>query len=351
MHILVTKKRAPRGPLPKIPIAFDWLYKAPLGLCQPRFPENISEKPAPLPVLSPGALKQGADLESPLGVKRDEQGMQNRLKRRGALALVIYFLMITAISAPMAFFAGRAQSEDSPDPSGSFLAQNGTGERVDYGPLYDAQTAGRPCGGLTDPGIVRRGVWEIHCHPKNEGNGRGRYAMVAGPLAGGKNGPDYALNAAIARTAGNLKGARNADNNARRTNGPLEDAVVAAVAGDAFNSGAANLNGPQSGEPMSLAMATSGPGGLGGSGPTTRGPGLSGPGSGGSLGFTTGVGGGGPSGTPGGFPNNLIPNYEGLTDAPPPEIETIVTPLPAALPMLLTGLAGLFAASRRRKKA
>jgi len=54
---------------------------------------------------------------------------------------------------------------------------------------------------------------------------------------------------------------------------------------------------------------------------------------------------------PGGLPGNIIPDIQTATAGPPPEPPAIITPVPGALPLLLTGLAGLLAASRRKKRA
>lgn len=226
-----------------------------------------------------------------------------RLKKRGTIALIAYFLLITAVCAPLAFFAGRTQGKVETG-SGADMSQNEPDLRADYAALYRARRAGAGCGGETDPDMERRAHWEIICHPVRDGAG--------GPLAGFD--PRHA---------------------APRERGPLDDVMVASLAGAGS---AGNI-----GSPISLAMAPDG--GLF-SGPGYQGHTMSG-------GFGAGGFGGdlfgGPN-APGGLPGNIIPNIENAVNNPDPP-PTVVTPIPGALPLLLTGFAGLFAASRRRKRS
>ena len=242
--------------------------------------------------------------------------MTARLKRRGVLALIIYFLMITAVSVPLAFYTGRAESRDKSHfdtDATSLLSQNDLVTAADYAALHRAQRLGAGCGGIADPDISRRGIWEVICHPYTEGDGYGAGAV---------------------RTAGRNPAANHLVSNAnpgisRRNNGQLQQAVVSNIAekllGAPSGSTASTQSGAGGGDagpgaPLSLALAPAGGGGY-----------LS-------------ANNGGPN-APGGLPGNIIPNTIQTTTEPP----VLATPVPAALPMLIAGFAGLFAAAKRRK--
>lgn len=242
-----------------------------------------------------------------------------RLRKRGMLALIIYFLMITAVCAPLAFFAGKARGEVEAEAA-ALLSQNEPDLKPLYAALYRARRAGAGCGGENDPDIDRKGYWEIICHPYEEGSGGAR---IAGFDA---NHADTA--------AGRPKAAAFV-----RRRGPLDDVLVAAVASQADPVTAA-LGAPGAGtigSPLSLALAPDAGviSGLPYDGHTMSG----------GFGLS-----GGPN-APGGLPGNIIPDIQTAAAGPPPETPTVVTPVPGALPLLLTGVAGLFAASRRKKRA
>jgi hypothetical protein len=243
-----------------------------------------------------------------------------RLKRKGTLALIIYFLMITALCAPLAFFAGKARGQveaaaDAPD-----LSQNDPDLRAEYAAHYRARRAGAGCGGESDPDIDRKGYWEIICHPYEEGAGGARIASPAGDQTGLPNHSNHAR----------------AGTNPRARGGPLEEAIVAAITGQNGPATTGLAAGGNIGSPLSLALATDG-------GPVSGLP-FEGNNLPGSFSLS-----GGPN-APGGLPSNIIPDLQ-TAAGPSSDPSTIVTPLPGALPLLLTGLGGLFAASKRKKPA
>lgn len=247
-----------------------------------------------------------------------------RLKKRGTIALIVYFLLITALCAPLAFLAGRAQGKVETAP----LSHNEPDLRADYAALHRARRAGSDCGGASDPDASQRAVWEIICHPYRDGSGGGNGAAAAG---------GNTVHSAQRTAAANA-----ADNNQRR--GPLDDATLTAIAAGGNTAGEENAGA--AGSPLSLALAPDAGGSI--FGPGNNGLTLSS----GGFGPSGGFGGFGGPNAPGGLPGNIIPNIPGGNTptlpptAPPP---TVVTPVPGALPLLLTGIAGLFAASRRRR--
>jgi len=247
--------------------------------------------------------------------------MTTRLKKRGTLALIIYFLMITAVCAPVAFFAGKAQGKVEADAANP-LSQNDPDLRAEYAALYRARRAGAGCGGETDPDTERRAVWEIICHPYTEG-------------AGGRAGQHTAFLEPKHITPDNRRAPGAA---LRSPRGPLDDVMVAAIAAKADPvTGALGAPGAGTlGSPLSLALAPD-------FGVSYDGHTLAGTGFGGGLS-------GGPN-APGGLPGNIIPDIQTAFAGPTPDTPTVVTPVPAALPLLLTGLAGLFAAAKHRKSA
>lgn len=243
-----------------------------------------------------------------------------RLKKRGTITLIVYFLLITAICAPLAFLAGRGRGQVEAE-AGVSTSQNEPDLRADYAALYRARRAGAGCGGESDPDTERRAVWEIICHPYREGDG----VRIAG-----FDPAHVSPNRAPVKTA----------NAPSRKRGPLDNIMLASLAEDGPQTGA------ETGSPLSLAMAPDG--GIiseyGYQGHTMSG------------GFGSGGFGDGPFGgpnAPGGPPGNLIPNIETVVNTPtPPTMPPVVeTPVPAAGPLLLTGIAGFFLASRRRKRA
>lgn len=231
--------------------------------------------------------------------------MNGRLKKRGILALIIYFLMITAVSTPIAFMTGKARGADreglGADASDG-LSQNGTDEgEADAieAPIFLAMA---PLDGAQESKTPAR--------------------------------PDRPnANAAFGPRTPSVKPAA------------LREAVLRAISsGPSGVSNGAATGEDQAPSPFSLAMA----------------PGLSPNG---------GVMQGGAVNKPGGYPGAIIPGVlfapDGDTPQPPetpttdnpgstpPMIDdpnSIVTPVPAALPLMLTGLGGLFAFGRRKSR-
>lgn len=237
--------------------------------------------------------------------------MKSRLNRRGILALIIYFMMITVVCAPIAFNVGKARGVEQMLLNAS-ESQSDTTEAPDYESLIRARRAGAGCGGISDPAIERKAFWEVICHPESKERLNGpRLTRVA---------DDRLPRAARPRSGG-----------------PLEQAVARAIAADGFagpdglRSGGGHSAAGQPplgngvftpGDPLSLALAPDLGGGAGGPG-AGRAP------------------------SPNGAPPALIPNNFSVS-GPPDDV--VVTPIPGALPLLLTGVFGFFFAARGRKR-
>ena len=234
--------------------------------------------------------------------------MTNRLGKRGLRSLIIYYLIITAVSAPLAFFAGRAQSAPERAAAPHIPSQiEADVSKPDYAALYKARRQGIECGGAGDPSIMRSAVWEIICHPASSGIDFAR--VERRPTA------------------------RRPIANDRRGERPLRQAVLSALSSGAASneSGPGNGDGATvTGQPIGLALSPEfTPFGGGGN-------------ESGNLGLS-----GGPN-APGGRPNNIIPGTPPTNATFDPPV--VVTPVPAALPMLVSGLIGLWAAARRKKR-
>ncbi|MEX6632654.1 hypothetical protein [Hyphococcus lacteus] len=233
--------------------------------------------------------------------------MNTRLKKRGVTSLIIYYLMITLISASLAFFAGRAQGHTNQPSAPQLMSQNDAdASKPDYAALHRAQRLGADCGGASDPSIVRSAVWEVICHPYTDAE------------------PDI-----FAKTADTRRTRRTV----RPGDSPLRAAVLSSLSTGAVDGTGNNIGTTTTtnGEPMSLALAPE----IGLMGSMSNG--------GGNLGFN-----GGPN-APGGRANNIIPSTPNANATLSPPV--VVTPIPAALPLMITGFAGLWAASKRRKTA
>ncbi len=267
--------------------------------------------------------------------------MKSRLSTRSALALTIYVAMVTSLCAPLAYYAGKARGENlasaSLDPS-----QIETDTAPDYASLVKAQRAGARCGGAGDPGVERRGLWEVFCHPYQPGEAPGGGDLVAQNHLAAPERPRI-----LARSA------------PRQGDAPLQKAMIRALSqGDGAGVGPAD---PYPGDPFALAMAPGlAPGGSGlgpGTVPPAGGfPGVLIPGYGG-LPATPPISGppdgppsGPPSGPPVGPPSGPPSGPPTGPPTGPPEPPVLVTPLPGALPLMLAGLGGIIAATRRRPR-
>ncbi|NOX83116.1 MAG: VPLPA-CTERM sorting domain-containing protein [Alphaproteobacteria bacterium] len=246
------------------------------------------------------------------------------MKRREILALIIFFAMTTAALTPTAYRLGvthgTAFAAMAP-PARANLFENGA--QPTSGPITTRRLTAQDCPTLGQPGGIARPGIEIDCLP----------------APGAHTAPAFAAAPKLSARAGS--GAGN-----------LTTAMVSAIAGG--NTGATGTQTNAIGSPIGLALAPDGKPG--------------------KAGFIPG----------GGFPGSLIP--VGLTaqapppgntappgDNPPPpvappadpigpigdppegpfddpfeDLPEMVVPLPAGLPLMLTGLIGLFAASRKK---
>ncbi len=227
--------------------------------------------------------------------------MTNRLSKQGVLALIIYFLMITAVSTPIAFYAGKARGADKARPNaaaGASLSQNET----------DAGNAGPPISLALAP--------EMNAAGASGSAGSSAPGLRIGPRA------------------------------PSRKPAALRDAVMRAIAG-----GPSPTEAPEGAEPLpapfSLAMAPDLAAGL--LGGTANGP----VGYPGAIipGFLSSPSAPPPQNPgPGPGPDNPTPPDPGGPGGETPEVPpVIVTPVPAALPLLITGFAALFAVRKRAR--
>ena len=255
--------------------------------------------------------------------------MKTQFPRRSTYSIAVYFALITSVCAPFAFFAGKDQGAfsaraASPDPS-----QSGTDEKPDYKSLVTVLRGGSDCV-LGESAPARLGSWEVFCAPNTGGAGKRMAAAAAGGAKGER--------AARPRNTGG---------------GALQSAVLRAV-----SKGDGGATTGSAGDPFSLAMTPSAQSGGNGEGSggfalSSGLPGVFVPGGG----FISSGGGGGTPGTPGtpsgpNDPTSPPPVFNPETPHNPGDLgEPLVTPVPPALPLMVAGLAGLGAASRRRAKA
>jgi len=258
------------------------------------------------------------------------------IRRRALGALILAFLLITAALAPVAYRMGKAHSAALPEgPS-----QTGT---VGPAAAFSGATT-TDCGLLGPSSSIHAPNVIVDCM---EEGGAGIFA-------------------AAERRPRETKTIFDTPIRPRET--PLENAVMTAVAAQGVGQGA----GPGGGNPLHLAMAPDGA-------PATAGSIFEG-----ATGWPAGGGGGGGGGIPprlipgaagaqsdsnppsatdetpaGDGPRNPLPPINEPEDEPPPPFEIpdgtpdpvdppdLVTPLPGALPLMLTGLLGFLFARRR----
>ncbi len=277
-------------------------------------------------------------IKGPTGAGFDGYDFMSRLtviKRRSAAAVILAFLLITAASAPVVYRMGKAHSAALPeDPS-----QTGT-----FGPAVAFSGATTTDCGLLGP--------SSSIHSSN---------VIVDCLEQGGHGDEIVV-AAAERRPRETKTIFDIPIKPRET--PLEKAVMAAVAGQGAGPGGGG------GNPLHLAMAPDGS-------PATAGSIFEG-----ATGWPGGGGGGNgipprlipggaalqdngdpPSTTdetpPGGGPRTPLPPINEPEDELPPPFEIpdgtpdptdppdLVTPVPGALPLMLTGLLGFLFARRR----
>jgi hypothetical protein len=243
------------------------------------------------------------------------------MKRREILALIIFFAMTTAALTPTAYRLGvthgTAFAAIAP-PARANLSENGA--HPTSGPIATRRLTAQDCPTLGQPGGIARPGMEIDC--------------LRAP--GGHTAPVFAATT-------NLSSRTRASADV----GNLTTAMVSAIAGG--DAGAAGTQTNPIGSPINLALAPDGKPGKAGFIPDGGFPGSLIP-----VGLTS-------QAPP---PGNITPPGDGPTDDPPadpigdpPEapiddpfedLPEMVVPLPAGLPLMLTGLIGLFAASRKK---
>ncbi|MEM9617394.1 MAG: hypothetical protein AAF936_05480 [Pseudomonadota bacterium] len=267
------------------------------------------------------------------------------MKRRALVAISLSFLLATAAFAPVAFRLGKSQGAIS-------LAGPSQNETV-FADMTGRNGDSAGCGLLGNPASIRHPNIIVDCRP--QGKGAAQIIAAVPPRR-------------------EVKTIFDAPMTRRET--PLDRAVLAAVTGK----GAGPAGTP--GNPLSLALAPDAPSPAGSVFATAGVPGGGGglPGIGAPQNLIPPAG----NGTPGNNPNEPAPSagpdgdkgelgdpgpgnppktnkprpdddptppvFEIPDEAPEDPYETpdLVTPVPAALPLMVTGLLGLFAAHRRK---
>ena len=209
--------------------------------------------------------------------------MSGKLRQRSLLAIVIYFLMITAIWTPIGFYAGVARGESEARPASGDSAY------------------------LSQPETIAMRPGEDESVPH-----------VMAPQTG-------ALTAPLPRAPRTSNAPRH---DASLRQNPLRESVLRSLSGESTADGGEDLS-----PPVNLALAPEPP----------------------ALGAINGDSGG--ASAPNGYPGAIIPGFLFEADDPgtdPPgednDPPVLVTPIPTALPLLLTGLAFLGFTARRRRK-
>lgn len=224
-------------------------------------------------------------------------------RRRVILTLVVYFFA-TIVAAPIAFQIGAAR--------GGRLVASADFAGGDA-PSASATATSFECASFVGFPGIRQFDRIQDCRPPSKDTG---WRAPSAAVATGKS----------------------------RRNGPLARAAVAAIARGSANGGDGGLNGGLNGSAEAGAGGAPGAGGpfSGAFGGPFSGPfslALAPDGAGGKAGGPTIPGGGG-------LPGYLIAN--GLAAPSGPDAAPLETPIPGALPLLLTGLIALFGARKAR---
>ncbi len=241
------------------------------------------------------------------------------MKRREILALIIFFAMTTAALTPTAYRLGvthgTAFAAIAP-PARANLSENGA--HPTSGPIATRRLTAQDCPTLGQPGGIARPGMEIDCLPAP--GGHTARAFAAAPK----------LSARAGSGAGNLT-----------------TAMVSAIAGG--DTGATGTQTNAIGSPINLALAPDGKPGKAGFIPGSGFPGSLIP-----VGLTSQAPPPGNTTPPGNNPPGQDPPVAPPADPIAPiddpfeDLPDMVVPLPAGLPLMLTGLLGLFAASRKK---
>ncbi len=250
------------------------------------------------------------------------------MKRREVLALIIFFAMTTAALTPTAYRLGvthgTAFAAAAP-PARANLSENGAPDPT-TGPIATRRLTAQDCPTLGQPGGIARPGMEIDCLP----------------APGGHPAPAFAAAPKLSARAGSGVG-------------NLTTAMVSAIA-----DGDAGATGPQTntiGSPIGLALAPDGKPGRAGFVPGSGLPGSLIP-----LGLTAQAPPPGNTAPPGDNPPGQDapvappPDPIGPIGDPPEDpfddpfddLPDMVVPLPAGFALMLTGLIGLFIASRKK---
>jgi hypothetical protein len=237
------------------------------------------------------------------------------MKRREVLALIIFFAMTTAALTPTAYRLGvthgTAFAAIAPVARPN-LSKNG----ATSGPITTRRLTAQDCPSLGLPGGIARSGIEIDCLPSAGAHSEPAFAAAPNLSSETRTGAD-AGNLTTAMVSAITNGQAGTTGGQRET--VLGSPIGLALAPD-VKPGAAGLF-PSSGLPDSLI-----PLGLTSQAPP---PGNNPPGD-------------GPSDDPPADP------IDDPIDDPFEDLPDMVVPLPAGLPLMLTGLLGLFAASRKK---
>lgn len=261
------------------------------------------------------------------------------MKRRRAIAFLLFFLMTTAAAAPIAFKAGKANAtaQKQTKAASSHFSIGKAKPWANAG--HGRAVTEKDCAFLRHEGSFSRIGAEIDCLTRGSGKRRLEVKTAANSIKGMKT-----------QHAG------------------LEDAVIRAIAGGAQDPNATPYASPNEVVPAApfaaSSAATSTAVGTGGAGRQKHGTGV-----GNHVGLpdiiisdvfrAPGLSAGGTAGgDDGGSPPNIMEpdpftppsggggSGPGITGPGPQAI-----PVPSALPLLLTGLGGIWLASRRRKRS